>query len=186
MRLFFAVELPDELVEALSETSALLRDSVRGRYVSPDRLHVTLAFLGEVSWSELAGLSALLDEVAARHDPFEATLGPLGSFGRARRATLWQGFERGQEELAALAQDLRTELRSSGFAFDTKAFLPHVTLMRAADVQAGQLPMPHIECGRITRVTLFSSDLTGERPVYTAQHSSELGGADRETDTDGA
>ena len=51
MRVFVAAELPDEMYDALCETSALLRASVRGRYVAPDSFHVTLAFLGNVeSW----------------------------------------------------------------------------------------------------------------------------------------
>ena len=46
MRLFIAAELPENLLEALAETSARLRDTVKGRYVAPDSFHLTLAFLG--------------------------------------------------------------------------------------------------------------------------------------------
>ena len=174
MRLFLAVELPQELREALSETSALLRDSVRGRYVAPDSLHVTLAFLGEVMWSEVETLVGLLETVAGRHHAFEAALGPLGTFGRARRATLWQGFVAGKDELCALAHDLRCELSYAGYAFDEKTFLPHVTLMRVADVTSGVLPMPVVASATVGRVSLFRSDLSGARPVYEALHTSDL------------
>ena len=47
MRLFVAAVLPDAVLDALAETSALLRGSVRGRFVAPDSFHVTLAFLGD-------------------------------------------------------------------------------------------------------------------------------------------
>lgn len=42
MRLFVTVELPEGALEALAETSALLRESVRGRFVASDSFHVTL------------------------------------------------------------------------------------------------------------------------------------------------
>lgn len=174
MRLFFAIELPERLQEALSETSARLRDGVRGRYVAPDSFHVTLAFLGEVMWTDAEALGTLLEAVAGRHPVFDATLGPLGTFGRARRATLWQGFAAGGDEMRILAEDLRGELRRAGYGFDSKTFLPHVTLMRVADVTGGVLPMPAVATSAIARVALLRSDLTGPRPVYEALHVATL------------
>ena len=50
----------------------------------------------------------------------------------------------------------------------------HVTLMRAADVTSGTLPAPAHAEGRIARVTLFQSDLSGPRPAYTPLHVVEL------------
>lgn len=168
MRLFVAAELPSVLVEALAETSASLRASVRGRYVGADSFHVTLAFLGEVSASRLGSLEAALDEACLGHGAFEVSLGELGSFGRARSATLWQGFREGagRDALAALAADVRSVLAREGFSFDGKTFLPHVTLMRAARIEAGVLPPAQLASGAIDTVTLFRSDLSGERPVY--------------------
>jgi 2'-5' RNA ligase len=168
VRLFIAAELPVEVREALAETSASLRDAVRGRYVGSDLFHVTLAFLGEVPSARIGEIEALLAEATRGHAPFEVTLGPLGSFGRARRAVLWQGFERGRDGLDALAADVRASLAEAGFAFDGKGFLPHVTLMREANLTGGSLPVPVVESGTLDTVTLFSSDLSGPRPRYEA------------------
>lgn len=168
MRLFIAAELPQSLHEALSETSARLRERVRGRFVAPDSFHVTLAFLGEVPADRVGLVCEVLREACAAQPPITSTLGPLGSFGRARRATLWQGFARGVDELAGLAGDVRECLAEAGLSFDPAAFVPHVTLMRAADIGEGELPMPEVESGRIDTVTLFSSDLSGDRPRYDA------------------
>ncbi len=166
MRLFVAMELPEELLEALSETSAALRDSVRGRYVAPDRFHVTLAFLGEVEGSRLPALVEALDEACQYHEPIPLALGELGSFGRRRSAVLWQAVD-GGEALPSLAADVRAALRRAGFAFDEKPLVPHVTLMRAADLAGGILPSPALAGGTAGTVTLFSSDLSGAHPVYT-------------------
>lgn len=174
MRLFIAADLPVALVEALSETSANLRDQVRGRYVAPDSFHVTLAFLGEVPGARVDDVCRALDEACAGQYAIPVALGPLGTFGRARRATLWQGFARGVDELSGLAGDVRELLSEWGFTYDPLAFSPHVTLMRNADVTGSELPMPQVETGLITSVTLYASDLSGKRPVYEPLHTVTL------------
>lgn len=174
MRLFVAIELPDEVNDALVETQAALRDAVHGRYVAPDALHVTLAFLGQVEGARVPVAIDALEEGCLGYEAFEASLGELGYFGRRRSATLWQGLD-GGEELSALARDVRASLRSEGFSLDEKAFLAHVTLMRAADLTSGVLPMPAMARGTVDAVTLFKSDLSGPRPVYTPLHTVKLG-----------
>lgn len=173
MRLFVAAELPEGALDALAETSALLRGSVRGRFVAPDSFHVTLAFLGEVEGHRADAACSAIDRGCAGIAPFPVTLGDFGCFGKRSKATLWQGF-RDAGSLAALAESVRAELRDAGFSFDGKAFLPHVTLMRAADLTEGELPAPALAEGVVTNVALFRSDLSGQRPVYEALHTVEL------------
>lgn len=170
MRLFVAAELPQEIIEALAETSALLRGCVRGRYIAPDSFHVTLAFLGNVEGSRVDGAVQALAEACQGLASSQVALGDLGSFGKRSKATLWQGF-REQGALPQLAQEVRGSLSARGFEFDAKSFVPHVTLMRAADLTAGELPMPVLAKGTVCSVTLFSSDLSGKRPVYEPVHS---------------
>ena len=174
MRLFVAAELPEVLLEALSETSALLRGQVHGRYVAPDSFHLTLAFLGEVPGALVPMTCDAIDEACSTQPPISVTLGALGSFGRSRKATLWQGFAAGVDELGGLAGDVRECLAEHGLTYDSLAFAPHVTLMRKADLSAGVLPMPVVEKGVIDTVTLFSSDLSGERPRYEPLHRVRL------------
>ena len=173
MRLFIAVELPEDIIEALAETSALLRSCVHGRFVAPDSFHVTLAFLGEVAGHRVDSACAALDRACAGYDSFPVALGDLGSFGKRAKATLWQGFY-DEGDLPAIAQSVRAELREAGFAFDEKTFLPHVTLMRAADVTNGKLPVPVFAEGDVSDITLFRSDLSGDRPAYDALHTCRL------------
>ena len=175
MRLFVAAELPDAVLDALAETSAFLRGSVPGRYVAPDSFHVTLAFLDEVEGRRVDDAIDAIEGGCEGFRAFEVALGDFGSFGRRSAATLWQGF-REAGDLPAVAASVRSALREAGFSFDEKSFLAHVTLMRAADLAAvSELPMPHIAHGTIDTVTLFSSDLSGEHPVYEPLHAVRLG-----------
>ncbi len=173
MRLFIAAELPENLLEALAETSAKLRDTVKGRYVAPDSFHMTLAFLGEVETNRIDAAARAIDDACQEFEAFGVALGPLGSFGKRSSATLWQGLSE-QGALPELAIAIRNELRTRGFSFDEKTFKAHVTLMRKADLTHGELPTPVTERGTIKFVTLFQSDLSGARPVYEPLHSVTL------------
>ena len=173
MRVFIAAELPEQMLEALAETSASLRGSVPGRYVGPDLFHVTLAFLGEVETYRVADVQVALETACEGHAAFASSLAALGSFGRKSRATLWQGFS-DSGEFAALAHDVRAALSGEGFVFDEKRFIPHVTLMRNADLSAGTLPIPFPAEAMIEDATLFRSNLSGPRPVYEPLFTAEL------------
>lgn len=169
MRLFIAAELPQGVIEALAETSAALRDGVRGRYVATDSLHVTLAFLGSVENSRVDAAACALERGCAGHGAFRVELGELGSFGKRNSATLWQGF-RDDRPFRALADDVRDALEDAGFEFDRKPFRAHITLMRKANLSSGMLPPPAPAAGTVDTVTLFSSDLSGDRPHYEPLH----------------
>ena len=173
MRLFVAAELPEEVLEALAETSSMLRASVRGRYVSPDSFHVTLAFLGQVDAYRVNDAADAIEAGCRDIAPFSVSLGDLGKFGRRSSATLWQGFA-ACDDFGKLAEAVRDDLDRAGFEFDRKSFLPHVTLMRAADLSAGTLPQPACASGDVTCVSLFKSDLSGARPRYEALHTVDL------------
>ena len=173
MRLFIAAELPHQMIEALAETSALLRDAVPGRYVSSDSFHVTLAFLGNVEAHSVDALCDAIEQGCVGHGAFQVELGELGSFGKRSSATLWQGFT-DERALRALANDVRSQLEHAGFSFDSKPFRAHVTLMRKADVASGTLPTACHARGCIDTVTLFKSDLSGPRPRYEALYQAKL------------
>ena len=174
MRLFVAAELPEPMIEALSETTAALRDVVHGRFVSPDRFHVTLAFLGEVPVRDVERISEAVEGACLGHSPFAVTLGALGTFGHGRRVALWQGFSRGTDDWATLSCDVRRALEAEGLTFDGRRFVPHVTLMYRAQILTSELPMPHVTEDVIHTVTLFSSDLSGDVPCYDPLSRVEL------------
>ena len=174
MRLFIATK-PHGAEEALAETIADLRDCVRGRFVAPDSLHVTLAFLGDVPAARVDdAIDALACAARSMAGPFDVQLGELGSFGKPARATLWQGL-RDNGELAALARAVRDELAKRDLPFDAKKFRAHITLMRNADLTRGTLPAAHTASARIECAVLFRSDLSGPRPVYEPLSITQLG-----------
>lgn len=141
MRLFFALAPPAAARAALG---AWQRAAGRPgwRWAEPEGLHLTLAFLGEVSGGDRDRLEALGAEVAARHRPFELASAELGQFPQAGAARiLWLGVGP-SVPLDALAADLRETLGQAGVAFDPKPFAPHLTLARRAGGAALVPPGP--------------------------------------------
>ncbi len=128
MRLFFAL-WPDAGVRAgLASAAAALRRDCGGRATPAGRLHLTLAFLGNVPVARLPELEALAAMQEAR--PFVLNLDRIGWWSRQR--LLWAGTQSCPRELEALASALAGALRTGGFSVERRPFLPHVTLLRDA------------------------------------------------------
>ena len=131
MRVFVGVFPPPEVQETLIEAArALPTDAFR--LTAPERVHLTLKFLGEVPPEELPRASSALERVGRQRGPFDATVSGFGVFPSVRRARiLWAGIGQGAEELVSLARAVEDLLEPKGFAREDKPFVPHLTLGRA-------------------------------------------------------
>jgi 2'-5' RNA ligase len=130
MRLFFALPVPGEAKEALRgplETAKTASADGVG-FTRVEQLHFTLAFLGEQPDADKA-LAA--GETIRKSSRFEVALSGVGAFpNTARPRVLWLGVSAGASELMSMAERLRAELRSRGFAIEERMFRPHLTLGR--------------------------------------------------------
>lgn len=158
MRLFVAIEFPQEIKDALSAAIvSLKRQGVSANFTRRENMHLTLAFIGETP--RLAEAAAALGEVKAR--AFRVALEGAGAFGDL----LWIGARR-SPDLDLLVSRVRDALRGAGFRIDPKPFKPHVTVARRA-VCAGK---PTVEAPRVsapvTDFVLMSSERVDGRLVY--------------------
>lgn len=129
MRLFFAI-WPDRAArEALASLGNRLAAAAGGRATPAEKIHLTLAFLGEVEPGRVALLHRVAAEVGGRS--FRIALDCVGSFRRTRVA--WAGSEDPAQELIALQADLAGRLRDSGFGLEERDYSPHVTLARKVE-----------------------------------------------------
>lgn len=175
MRAFIALDIPQALREDVAALARQLKTSVRGRFVSRENYHVTIAFLGDVIERDLAEAMTVLDEAASRFDPVELAPDGLGKFGRANDATLWLGFTQ-DPALMELAPFVREGLDDAGVNYDSKHFLPHLTLARRAALDSGTLPMlPFPAPAHADELTLFKSTLTGDGAIYEPVYTVRLG-----------
>ena len=135
MRLFVALEIPDQVRDGFAALIAELRGAdssfskSRARWVRPENLHVTLKFIGHVDSGKLDAIRAALAEVRL-DSPVELQFRGLGFFPNGKRPRVfWAGIE-ASPNLAPLAGEIEARLAKVGISGETREFAPHLTLAR--------------------------------------------------------
>jgi len=172
MRLFVAIDLPQEVRHLLSSLSG---HGMQGaRWVPPENYHLTLRFIGETPAYRAEEIDHAL--AALKSPGFELTLTGLGVFSKSGRSTsLWVGAER-NPALDRLRSKIETALQRLGLEPERRRFAPHVTLARLDNVPEAKLAA-FLQAHNLFRApalpvrhfTLFSSQLGKEQAVYTAE-----------------
>jgi 2'-5' RNA ligase len=172
LRLFVALELPREAVEALEEFRAAAADPEVWRPVPSASLHVTLAFLGATDAGAVERIGAALrDAVADRAAPPLALVGALLLPPRRARV-LCAALADPHGELAALQAQVATAVAATGaYEPEPRPFRPHVTVARLrprarSPRSVAATPRPVEFAG--TAVTLFSSLTSPQGARYEA------------------
>jgi 2'-5' RNA ligase len=171
IRLFVGIELP----EAVRERLAGLSGGVPGaKWVSPENMHLTLRFIGEVEYGLADDLDAALAKLQSPR--FDLTLDGIGFFGKPTAArTLWAGVRK-CEALMRLQAKVEIAVQRLGLPAEERKYSPHVTLARLRGVPAARLlrfveanghflagPLP------VEHFVLFSSALGSGGSVYTPE-----------------
>ena len=127
MRLFVALNLPDEVSDYLKSLQAQLPSAKMN--LAKD-FHLTLQFLGDVSVDQVMEIKSALYHVFMPYLKFK--LGKIGVFkSRGEVKVVWAGLEF-PEELMRVHSEIEEQLAPLGF-FNDKAFKPHLTLARVKE-----------------------------------------------------
>jgi RNA 2',3'-cyclic 3'-phosphodiesterase len=194
LRLFTAIELPEEWRAALTgQSEQLQRVAPRAvKWVRPELMHVTLVFLGSQPRARIEEIEAAMDGAAERSSPFQISLGESGAFGPPERLrTLWAGLRDTPGELTRLHAELVRQLAERHIPFDRKALVPHITIGRTraeldrltslrlhAELQrTGQ---SHVASTEVREIALLESRLRPQGPEYIPLYRARLGGGDGE------
>lgn len=173
MRTFIAIELPPQFEGEVAAVARQLSAVIEARYIPRENYHITLAFLGEASEIETRDAIAALEEAAAGMASFPLKPDGIGKFGKSHNATLWMGIAK-VPELMGLAERVRNALSDAAISFDDKAFLPHITLARHADIPNAELPQLLFPQEALAhKVTLFKSTLHKDGAIYKPLHTVE-------------
>jgi 2'-5' RNA ligase len=190
LRVFCAVELPDELRSRVGERVRRLRagfSDVRASWERPEKLHITLKFLGDIEQARVAVLSDAAARAVAGVEPFELTIDEPGSFpphGQPR--VLWLGIVDATGKLAFMQSALETECAAVGFPRESRAFKPHLTLARMRSPHgARELAAAHRETPfepqrfKVSELIVMLSELGpgGSRYTPLTRHRLGSGGA---------
>jgi 2'-5' RNA ligase len=186
-RMFVALDLPDRVREGITTWGREELGDPALRPVSPENLHITLAFLGYRPRRDADRVAAVLAECAGPAPLIE--LGDPVAKPRLREARLFAlpalspGAEQIEAELSGLLQAERL------YEPEMRAFWPHLTVARVRPASRGsRRPAPVEQPPRGlspalsepfhgVRLTLYRSVLQPQGAVYSPLAQVELPGA---------
>ena len=187
-RLFVAIELDAAARIAIAlEQKRLKRiagDEGRStlKWVKPEHMHLTLAFLGEVDEERS---HALIDAIhqPIPHPAVTIALGGIGMFPpQGPPRVLWLGLSAGEADVIAIQRVVAARVKEAGVELDARPFHPHLTLARWRHSRqsdrrrlAGVDTREAVARVEATAVTLVHSRLSSNGPAYTALCDAPLG-----------
>ncbi len=180
-RTFIALELNAAVLRHLSEVIRQMALALPGlRWVDPEGIHLTLAFLGELTDEQLSSAMQATMASAQTIPTFDYRLSHVGVFGSRRQPrVIWAGIEEPSGTLSRFHRVLNSELEQRGFEVDTRPFSPHLTLARikaplkAEEVEALQHFLDDKKrfaaspTYRVSQVYVMKSELSRAGAIYT-------------------
>lgn len=185
MRAFIAIELSEEIRDALAQIQSHLKYSGADvKWVEKDNIHLTLKFLGEITEEKCEKIKSILDTIGKSAKPFEISIKDIGAFPKIDYPrVIWVGLDKGVKESTEIAGKIDEELSKIGFEKDSRPFTAHLTIgrvrssknkdaLREKIVNYGLSTMNY---GLINHITLFQSKLSPKGPTYIKLHEARLG-----------
>ncbi len=130
-RIFIALNIPDELRQILADFKNKWPE-LPCRWVKPENLHVTLAFLGNTGEKELEKVESAVEKTAKNYQEFLLPLEKIsyGPPGRKPPSLIWIEGKR-KKEIITLKKDLDEALNEvSSYKPEKRKYIPHITLGR--------------------------------------------------------
>ena len=175
-RVFVAIDISDKARDKVSAYIKALRErfrSVRAGWEKPEKLHLTMKFLGAVDDLQLAKLTQALERTAREISPFKLQIAEPGVFPSSGKARiLWLGIKDEPGNLGKLSRILETECESKGFAKEKRNFKAHLTLARLKE-KSTELVETHLKesfepvefC--VSEIVIYQSELRPTGSVYS-------------------
>jgi 2'-5' RNA ligase len=176
VRTFIAIELPQEVREYLeSRQTDLASAGGDVKWVRPDDIHLTLAFLGNVPVEEIAAVAAAVRGAAAGMEPIRLRAGGAGCFPpRGRPRVVWIGIEEPTGALARLQGAVARATERFAEKPERREYKAHLTVGRVrggrgaeelseAVAALADAEGPEFEAAE---VVIFESVLAREGPTY--------------------
>lgn len=182
IRTFVAIDLDEQVRAALRQAQDELKRAPvasLAKWVSPEGIHLTLKFLGDVSTERVGEIHQAIARGCRGFAPFRLSLSQAGFFPNARRLrVIWVGVTGDVDTLQRLQQAVEAELNILGFPPEGRSFQPHLTLARMRDYarpaereqMAKRITALQVDTSAsmvVRQVHLIRSDLRPTGAVYT-------------------
>jgi len=186
LRTFLAVDLSKNQKDRCVKLQELLAKSGSSvNWVDRNHFHITLLFLGEIEYLEVATVCQVVREVTSDFPSFPIHLHGLNAFPAIDNPrTLFVSLSSGMEELSLLYRKIEEKmLEAVRYRREVRPYLPHVTLGRLKEKNTPELSdlvtkNADWDCGehRVLDVQVLTSQLREEGPIYTLMGRGQLKG----------
>ncbi len=186
IRSFLAIELPKPILKKIEEVQGDLRSTHADvRWVSPDKIHLTLKFFGNIEESRVDLILKSIEEPIRNTLPFSLKVRGVGAFPSLKNPrVIWMGLVDGKEGLTSFQKQIESQLEKIGFQPEDRPFHPHLTLGRMKSSRGKEDLGGRMEKHKeeefgdfpVERVVLFKSDLRPTGPIHTPLRELSLGG----------
>jgi RNA 2',3'-cyclic 3'-phosphodiesterase len=189
IRAFIAIEIPPKILTTITQVTSQIRATLGPsivRWVPPEKMHLTVKFLGDVSQANVELVAEMLAAEARQQAAFEILVEGFGAFPDSRHPrVLWVGIQ-APDELGALQRGIETGAARLGYPGENRPFSPHLTIGRVKQNVHGEalgsirtaIESAHIGLlgkAQITSLDIFKSELKSSGAVYTKLFSAPLG-----------
>ena len=177
-RIFLAFDIPDAVRGQCDNHIQKLRNQfpdVRIGWEASEKQHITLKFLGNTGSRLLENLQRRVSEIAEGHPKFTLRLTRPGVFPRSSRPrVLWIGLEDRPSQIEPMYADLEAACEELGWAKETRAFRPHITIGRVRDPdESTALAAAHLSTKiepiefEVAEIVIYESKLQPTGSVYS-------------------
>jgi 2'-5' RNA ligase len=161
-RLFFALTPSHELAQAFHQLAINDLLVCRGRCLKPEQIHLTLRFIGPVKETVATCLQDAASQLSL--PAFELVFDTLGYWSRPR--VIWSMPSHVPSALTELAARLERICVACGLPPETRAYVPHLTLIRNARQRPAETRMPDLHWP-VEAFALIQSETLPQGAVYT-------------------
>ncbi len=177
IRTFIAIDLPEPVQGALDRFERELRGAdAPVAWIKPDRIHLTLKFLGDVPPERIPEIQSALGNVSAVVRPFRLRPSGCGAFpSLGAMRVVWVGLHEEDDSLGRLQKEVEAAMVPFGFKPEDRPFKPHLTLGRVRGRQKlhalQEILMANqsfeAEAFDVDELVLYKSELRPAGAVYT-------------------
>ncbi|ALO15744.1 2'-5' RNA ligase [Salinivirga cyanobacteriivorans] len=167
-RCFVSLTLPRIIIDDIVKLQYRIKQAglIGGKYTAPDNIHLTLKFLGEITYQQIDWVDRALSQISL--EPFNVKLGEAGVFSKRHIRIIWMhllGANEIQKKVdEALSQLFKPEER----------FMSHITMARVKYLKVEKEKVLQFleqissstQPERIDTFTLKKSTLTPSGPIY--------------------
>jgi 2'-5' RNA ligase len=128
IRLFIALNFSNGVKAQINEIiSKVKSNSVQGKFVNEEHMHLTVEFLGEIQNNRVNLIKEIMDKL--EFGPFTLSLTKVGYFKRPEGNIYWLGLK-DNDTLLNIQKKLHQSLIDNGFELEDRKYKPHITLGR--------------------------------------------------------